>query len=207
MKKLLLLILLGGLGGIFYFFYDLYITETTTWRISITNDYINVREDHFATSNAIGQVKKNQTYEVLEFYNEDSKFVWYYIEHDGKNGGWVASSRDLPYVKEINNPVREENVVEEEIDYRSPVIRYYDTIYYASSLDKITYDHLEIEEDSEYDLSHIVYYEAKPKDSETPQWWILYTAVDKFENSGTKLQRIIFDVEPDVSLVELFENR
>ena len=183
-----------------------FIVDTTNaWKVEITNDYINVRKEPSIYEAQIDTVYKGYTYKVLEIYLDDPIYVWYKIKLDGSNEGWIASDRDEPYVKEINNP----NAKNEEdyfIDYKKPILRFFEDTYKTESIDTITLDHLEIIDDSEYEVTYEVYKEEEPIDVPGPQYWIQYTVIDAFGNKTVKVQHIEFEITPPDDKVLDFEN-
>ncbi len=198
MKKTFFLIVVLSILGVAGFFVFSYIKDSKTWKIEVTHSSINVREDHSPHTRLLGEVYFGDKYKVIDIYLEDLKFVWYKIKLDDKDKtiGWVASARAVPYVKELNNP-DERYRGEIFIDYKRPVIKYFTDDYETASLKTITYDHLEIVEDSDYTIKHLVYFEEFPKDRKGPQYWIKYIVEDEFGNKSSKVQRIIFDIAPN----------
>lgn len=177
------------------FITQIVVDNANAWKVEITNDYVNVRKDHSVYETQIDKVYKGDTYKVIEIYLDDPNYVWYKIELDGGSEGWIASGRNEPYVKEINNP----NASSEEdyfVDYKSPILRFFEDTYKTESIDTITLDHLEIIEDSEYEVTYEIYKEEEPQDVPGPQYWIQYTVVDAFDNKTVKVQRIEFEITP-----------
>ncbi len=213
MKKILgLLILAAVIYGV-YFFVSMYIENKNAWKIEIINAEVNIRELPDATSNDLGDAFLGDVFKVVELYEEDLKFVWYKVEYDKDKFGWISSARQVPYVKEINNPNGLSSSSDDEfiLDYERPQITYVEPdgyiIYSTYDLNSINYEHLNIIEDSEYTITHKVFYEAKPVDSDTPQWWIQYFVEDVNGNKKDATQRIEFEVEPAIEDVFLFEDK
>ena len=75
-------------------------------------------------------------------------------------------------------------------------MRFFEDTYKTESIDTITLDHLEIIEDSEYEVTYEIYKEEEPQDVPGPQYWIQYTVVDAFDNKTVKVQRIEFEITP-----------
>lgn len=193
MKKIIILIIVIALGFGGFKVYQKIKEESTAWKIKILKDYINVREEHTAYSNKLGEAKKNESYKVKEIYLEDKKYVWYKIKFNDQKDGWISSERKDPYVKEYNNPQKEtDNSFI--TDYASPIIKYTEEKYYTRNIDTITYDHLKITDDSEYKITSQIYKETCP---EYHQYWIIYTVTDKYNNKSTKTQAIVFEEEPN----------
>lgn len=217
-----IIIVFGGLG---YYGYTKW-QYAKAFKIEITIDEINVREDHTLYSNKVGKVKKGQIYKVLDIYLKDNRYVWYQVKLQNDNYGWIATGRNNRYVKEINNP--DSNGDEDyKADYAKPKIIFYENEITFTDLGSINYDHLNITDDSECEkvaakdfekeknkhsetmyckISHEVYYEEEPKDSDEPQYWIKYIVTDEAGNSATKVQKIIFLDEPEPSKVKDFED-
>lgn len=198
MKKIIILIFFVLIVVLGIFIAKMVIDNDKAWKVKIITDYINVRSDHATTSAKIDTVHEGRTYKVIEIYLEDKNYVWYKVKLDGGKEGWIASDRDEPYVEEINNP----NIdigEEETIDYKSPVIKFYEEEYKTDSIDTIDLSHLEIEEDSKYELTYEIYREENPEDRPGPQFWIKYIAVDSFDNRTVRVQRIIFEILPSES--------
>lgn len=170
------------------------------WQVEIIHEYINVREKADTSSTVIGKAYQGNIYTVLSINLDHPNYVWYEIEYRKGLSGWIASERNIPYVKEYNNPnfkAEDENgTVEEtyEIDYVNPVVKYFENEYYVHDIDAITYDHLEIEEDSEYEITNVIYVEEC---TTYRNFWIQYIVTDSFGNTTKKVQKIIFEKEPD----------
>ncbi len=185
--------------GIFIY----YKVDQKKWKIEVISKEINYRSDHDANSNLIGKVRKGSKFKVLEVYLDDPYFIWYKVKRN-MSTGWIASDRYDPYVKEINSPnseVKEATVV----DYNPPVLRFFDDVYYVKDIESINYDHLEVTDDSSYHLSHVVYYEEHPEDTDIPQYWIQYIAEDEAGNKASKIQKIVFENEPAPNKVKNFD--
>ena len=200
MKKLFVLILLLGLAFGGYTAYNKIIDNNNSWRLEVTNDFINLRSKPTQYESKIAEVKKGQKFKILDINLEDKKFVWYKIKLKNKTG-WIASERKNPYVNEYNNPKYDTDI---KVEYLAPVIRFKEEEYHTESIDKITFDHLIIEEESDYEIDYIIYKEENPKDRPGPEYWIRYIVEDTFGNKGMSLQRIKFDNLPDDSLVKDF---
>ncbi|NLA32698.1 MAG: SH3 domain-containing protein [Mollicutes bacterium] len=179
------------------------INYKNAWKVEVTNPYINVRKEHTLLSEKIDYITKGDDFKVLEIYLEDKAFVWYKVDLKNGRKGWIASDRRVPYVKEINNP-KSEKEEDYKIDYAPPIVKYFDEYYETESIKTINYDHLTIEEESKYKVTHTVFKEEKPKDRPGPEYWIQYVVTDSFGNSASKLQRIKFEIVPEDDLVTDF---
>ena len=183
-----------------------FIEYKTAWKVVVTEEFINIREESTPYSNKLGEAKRNDVFIVKEKKLEN-KFVWYKIvlKHDDKHQyGWICSERKYPYVKELNAKKAKDG---EELvtDNAKPVIKYNEDVYQVKDINNINYDHLTITDDSEYKVSSQVYKETC---SDYYQYWIVYTATDKYGNKGTKTQAITFEEEPaDEDVKDLAEIR
>lgn len=193
--KLILFLLLVGLiiGGFFWIRQKK--EDNNAWKVEITNAYINVRSKANIYDAKIGTVRKGNAYKVLEQKLDDEKYVWYKIEYDKKKVGWIASDRYDPYVKEINTPESNEKH-KNPLEYTPPIIKYFEDVYKVLDINHITYDHLTIEEQSEYTVKHYVYFDEKPKDKPTSQYWIEYVVEDEWGNKSSSVQLIEFEIAP-----------
>ena len=183
------LLLFGAYKGIRAF-----IEYKIAWKIVITEESVNIREQATVYSNKLGEAKRNDVFVVKEKVLEN-KYVWYKIvlKNDKEHKyGWISSERKYPYVKEYNakKASSKEEVVS---DNAKPVIKYKEDIYYTKDINTINYDHLTVTDDSEYKITSEVYKETCPG---YHQYWIVYTATDKYDNKATKTQAIIFEQEP-----------
>lgn len=178
------------------------ITNNKAWRLEVTNNFINVRSKPNQYAMKLGQVKKGKKYTILEMDYDDPNYVWYKIDYEKKQDCWIASSRLEPYVKEYNNPKNksEDNTIS---DYQKPIIKYRELEYTTKNINTINYDHLEIIENTEYKITHTVYYEEK-EPIEDSQYWINYEVIDAFDNKSKKLQKIVFEENPSPEEVKPF---
>lgn len=195
-KFIILIVIIAGIGFGGYKIYEKINEDKTAWKIEITNKYINVRSKHDQYEALVGKVTKGEKFKVLDIYLEDRNYVWYKIE-TGDKLGWVASSRSKPYVKEVNNPNAKNT--DYKIDYANPVVKYYEEKYYAKNIDSITYDHLEITDDSKWTIKSEIYIEEC---FDYQQYWITYEVTDEFNNKTEKIQCIVFEEEPPRSKVK-----
>lgn len=207
MKKVIALIIIASIAGGIYFFVNLYLEDKNAWKLEVVTSYIKVREEPGASSYQIGTVYIGEILTIKEINQDDPNYVWYNIEYKGYQNAWVSSSRNEPFVKEING-INSTGDTEEPYfeDYKNPVIRYNEDIYTTLNLSTINYNHIEVEEDSKYTITHEIYYEEKPKDSDIPQYWIKYYVEDEHGNKASKVQRIIFEETPNTEDVLLFKD-
>lgn len=203
MKKFLIFILLLGIGYGGYTIYNRILDDNNSWRLEVTNDYINLRSKPTQYEAKIAEVKKGQKFKILDINLEDKKYVWYKIKLKNKTG-WIASERKSPYVNEYNNPKYDTDI---KVEYIAPVIKFKEEVYHTESIDNITFDHLIIEEESDYNIDYTIYKEENPKDRPGPEYWIRYTIEDTFGNTSESLQRIKFNNVPEDTKVKNFSER
>lgn len=194
MKKLLIIILIvaviGGGFGAYYFFSgranERNIEEIKKgWHVEIENDYINIRKEASATSDILGEVKKGEVYKVIEVEPVGNTY-WYKIEYEKDKYGWIFNSNSSDYLEDVNNPE----------DIASPTLKFFESVYYVNSIDEITYDHLEVEDDKPgVTVTHQVYHEVNTETGKD-QYWIKYTATDAVGKSVSKVQKIEFNERP-----------
>ena len=195
MKKLLIIILIvaviGGGFGAYYFFSgranERNIEEIKKgWHVEIENDYINIRKEASATSDILGEVKKGEVYKVIEVEPVGNTY-WYKIEYEKDKYGWIFNSNSSDYLEDVNNPE----------DIASPTLKFFESVYYVNSIDEITYDHLEVEDDKPgVTVTHQVYHEVNTETGKD-QYWIKYTATDAVGKSVSKVQKIEFNERPN----------
>ena len=194
----LALLIVAGFG--FFIYKNEQEKNKEKWKVEIIHEYINVRDKAATDSTVIGKAYQGNVYNVLSVNLDHPAYVWYEIEYRKGQSGWIASERNIPYVKEYNNPHFKENnedkTVEDtyEIDYINPVVRYFENEYHTHDINSIKYDHLEIEEESKYEITNKVYVEECKT---YRNFWIQYIVTDSFGNTTKKVQKIIFEVEPD----------
>ena len=169
------------------------------WYVEIKSDFINLRSDCNASSKKIGEVKKGEIYKVLDVNLETPGYFFFEIQVNKKTIGWIASSiteiKGKPYAKYYNNT----------IDIKTPTLKYFEEEYNVYSIDKINYNHLTVEDDSEdYTITHEVYHELDPV-NDKDQYWIKYTVTDKTGKHSSKVQKINFDIRPNEDQVKAFQ--
>ena len=194
MKKLLIIIVIlaivaGGFGAYYYFSgmaNERNIEEIKKgWHIEVENDYINIRKEASASSDILGEVKKGEVYKVIEVETVGNTY-WYKIEYEKDKYGWIFNSRSSDYLEDVNNPE----------DIAAPTLKFYENVYYVNSIDEITYDHLDVEDDKPgVTVTHQVYHEVNA-DTGKDQYWIKYTATDAVGKSVSKVQKIEFNERP-----------
>ena len=194
MKKFFLIVFVLIIAFLAFKGVKKFIEYKTAWKIMITEESVNIREQATVYSNKLGEAKRNDVFVVKEKVLEN-KYVWYKIVLKGDKDhayGWISSERKYPYVKEVNakKAKTKDDVVS---DNAKPVIKYKEDIYYTKDINTINYDHLTVTDDSEYKITSEIYKETCPG---YYQYWIVYTATDKYNNKSSKTQAIIFEEEP-----------
>ncbi len=194
MKKLLIVILIlllaaGGFGAYYYFSgkaNERDIEEIKKgWHIEVESDYINIRKEASATADILGEVKKGEVYKVVDVETVGNTY-WYKIEYEKDKYGWIFNSSSSDYLDDVNNPE----------DIAAPTLKFYESIYYVNSIDEITYDHLDVEDDKPgVTITHKVYHEVNSETGKD-QYWIQYTATDAVGKSVSKVQKIEFNERP-----------
>lgn len=202
MKKFLIIIiiflLIGGcIGG--YFMVSKKMEESRIekikegWYVEVLNETVKIRKEANRNSSILSEAKKGDVYAVSKYERMGSNF-WYYIEYEDEKYGWIANPANSEYLNDVNNPE----------DIMSPTLKFFDTIYYANSIDEITYDHLEVKDDRPgVEVTHKIYHEVDETEGKD-QYWIQYTATDQAGKSTSKVQKIVFNIRPDESRVYPF---
>ncbi len=172
------------------------------WKVEVINPSANVREEPNIHSQNIYTVARGGQFEVIDIYLDDPIYVWYHVKINNSKIGWIANPRgENPTLKEINNPKQEEYGLEE-IDYDPPVLRFFNETYEVLNIDSIDYKHLDITDDSDFEVSHNVYIEENSKEVDYTQYFIEYIATDIYDNTIIKVQEIIFTEPPLESQVK-----
>ncbi len=162
------------------------------WQVEILEDYINVRTKPTVASEAVAKAIKGDKYYVIDVNLDDVNYVWYEINYKGDNH-WIASDREIPYVRELHNPKYKNSA---NVEYKKPVILDLEEEYVVKDLASIKYDHFEVKDDSDYKITHEVFYEDKSEETGRPQFWIRYKVTDEYGNQNMKTQKIKFYVVP-----------
>ena len=135
--------------------------------------------------NILGEVKKGEVYKVVDVETVGNTY-WYKIEYEKDKYGWIFNSSSSDYLDDVNNPE----------DIAAPTLKFYESIYYVNSIDEITYDHLDVEDDKPgVTITHKVYHEVNSETGKD-QYWIQYTATDAVGKSVSKVQKIEFNERP-----------
>ncbi len=75
------------------------IQANSEFQIKIINNYINIREFNNTDSEIIGVVSKGDIYNVLDVIGTEN-YIWYKISYKNQVG-YIASSREKPYIEEL----------------------------------------------------------------------------------------------------------
>lgn len=142
-------------------------------QVKVIVDKINIRSAAMSSAKDIGDVKLDEIYNLVDnLVVKDEKYEWYHILTSNGIDGYIASEIDSPYVKVING------------ELNPPEIHYYDeSISFENEV--ITYDHLEITDESDFSISHVFH-------SEEPEKYIIYKVRDKWGNVSEKTQAYTF---------------
>lgn len=158
------------------------------WYIEIVNDFIYIRSEPNRESKKLGKVNEGEIYKVSDFENKNGN-IWYYIEYEKNEWGWVANPIDENYLNEVNDKA----------DIRKPTLKFKEDVYYVDSLDDINYDHLEVSDDKPgVKVTSKVYHEVNEEQNKD-QYWILYIATDSSGKTTKKVQKIEFNKRPSES--------
>ncbi len=203
----LLLLIIGGAG---YYYYSKKKEEKriadikSGWYIEVTTSYINIRDEATVDSVKIGKIKKGQVYKVLDLVNKkkQKECYWYHIELKDGSTGYVCNPKGDKargqYLNDYNDPN----------DLYTPTISFKDDTYKVESIDKITYDHLNIWDDQkDYKVTHKVYHENEKCDEKSDgieKYWIRYTVTDGDGKTANATQKIEFTEKPEESKVANF---
>ena len=164
------------------------------WYVEILNDYVNIRKEDDQNSSKLAEAKKGDVFAVIEMSIHGGNY-WYKVEFEKERVGWVCNPKGYEYLYDGNNPE----------DIAFPTIRFFDTIYYVDSIDKINYNHLEVKDDREgVVITHKVYHEVVESANEyenKDQYWIQYIATDAVGKIAKKVQKIVFNKRPDESQI------
>ncbi len=159
------------------------------WYVEVLNESVKIRKDPDKNSAMLGEAKKGDVFKVKEMAGKSN--FWYFIEYEDGKYGWIANPKNSNYLNDVNNPE----------DIAAPTLKFFEDIYYVDSIDKITYDHLEVKDDKPgLKIEHKVYHEVN-EEMNKDQYWIQYLVTDAVGKTVSKVQRIEFNNRPDESQV------
>lgn len=108
MKKLLIaisLVIIGIAIGIIFrqitltYHYKKVDSYKTIGKVVIINNLINVREKPTTKSKKLFEALKNEEYEVVELFEEETGiYNWYKIVFSERRIGWIASLKETPWI-------------------------------------------------------------------------------------------------------------
>lgn len=207
MKKIIIILLILGLGGVAFFGYK-YIQNRKEeeriakikegWYIEIITEELNIREKGSKNSKILASALKGDIYKVLDVEVLGKNTFWYKIEYEEGKLGFVYNTKSLNYLNDYNNPK----------DIASPTLKFNENIYYVNTIEDINYKHLEVWDDKPgYEITHKVFHEVGVdiNGKNINQYWIQYTVTDKVGNSISKVQKIVFNTNPSEDLVYDFD--
>lgn len=73
----------------------------TLFNVVVTTDFINVRTQPTTISKKLFQIIKTEKYQVIDTFKDDPMYMWYKIVFSDRRIGWIASSKENPWVIEI----------------------------------------------------------------------------------------------------------
>lgn len=76
-------------------------SQEVLFKVTVTNNYINVRSQPTTNADKVYEAIKGETYKVIEIFDEDPNYTWYKIVFSDRKTGWIASSVLTPWVKEV----------------------------------------------------------------------------------------------------------
>lgn len=121
------------------------IQANSDFQIEIINDYINIRKDANTDSDILGEVNKGDVYNVLDIIG-GTNYIWYKIDYKGKIG-YIASSREEPYIKELYSDKLVVNIFCTEKEDNCAYLLEFITRYHKNNKDLFLINYLDIEEE------------------------------------------------------------
>lgn len=76
-------------------------SQDVLFKVQITAAYINVRSQPTSAANKIYEVNREEQYEVISYFDEDTTYNWYKIIFSDRRIGWIASEKENPWVMEV----------------------------------------------------------------------------------------------------------
>lgn len=73
----------------------------TLFNVVVTTDFINVRTQPTTLSKKLFQIIKTEKHQVIDTFEDDPMYMWYKIVFSDRRLGWIASSKENPWVIEI----------------------------------------------------------------------------------------------------------
>ncbi|MGN1372011.1 MAG: SH3 domain-containing protein [Candidatus Coprovivens sp.] len=77
--------------------------DKSKFQVKVVIDNINIRKAPTLSSDLIGQVAKNDIYDVID-YIADDEYVWFHIRTNNNIDGYIGSEIENPYVEFLNVP-------------------------------------------------------------------------------------------------------
>lgn len=145
---------------------DIY-TETiiqanSDFQIEVINDFINIRKSANTESEILGEVYKDDVYNVLDIIG-GTNYIWYKIDYKGKIG-YIASSRETPYVKELYSDDLVVNIFCTEKEDNCAYLLEFITRYQKNNKGLFLINYLDVKDKHNKEIYEKVleYYEDKP---------------------------------------------
>ena len=138
------------------------IQANSDFQIEIINDYINIRKNANIESDIIGEVNKGDIYNVLDIIGGEN-YIWYKIDYKGQIG-YIASSREKPYIKELYNDKLVVNIFCTEKEDNCSYLLEFITRYHKNNKDLFIINYLDIEDEHNKDIYEktLTYFEDEP---------------------------------------------
>lgn len=121
------------------------IQANSDFQIEVTNNFINIRKDANTESEILGEVNKGDIYNVLDIIG-GTNYIWYKIDYKG-NIGYIASSREEPYIKELYNNKLVVNIFCTEKEENCAYLLEFITRYHKNNEDLFLINYLDIEDE------------------------------------------------------------
>lgn len=145
---------------------DIY-TETiiqanSDFQIEVINEYINIRKSANTESEILGEVYKDDVYNVLDIIG-GTNYIWYKIDYKGEIG-YIASSREEPYVKELYSDDLVVNIFCTEKEDNCAYLLEFITRYHKNNKNLFLINYLDIKDKHNKEIYEKIleYYDDKP---------------------------------------------
>lgn len=137
------------------------IQANSDFQIKITNNFINIRAKATTESKILGEVNKGDIYNVLDIQG-GTNYIWYKIDYKGQIG-YIASSREEPFVEELYNDKLIVNIFcTEENDDCAYLLEFITRYQKINDTFLINYLDIKDEHDNEVYNKLLTYYQDEP---------------------------------------------
>ncbi len=120
------------------------IQANSDFQIEIINDYINIRKSANTEAEILGEVNKGDIYNVLDVIG-GTNYIWYKIDYKGEIG-YIASSRETPYIKELYSDTLVVNIFCTEKEDNCAYLLEFITRYHKNNKNLFLINYLDIED-------------------------------------------------------------